>query len=141
MGARFLSRSWLRLKPLIDQKVIAEPIWFKVAQTFPPLPLPELNEKGDKQDIRELFPEEVERRKVDEKYQVEQMHVLWENEKGIVFGREELRKNISGFLGDEADEEVAWKVALLKLKRMQVKNVELDRKREKLLDLKKLRSL
>eukprot|EP00800_Vazella_pourtalesii_P022780 TRINITY_DN900_c0_g1_i4.p2 TRINITY_DN900_c0_g1~~TRINITY_DN900_c0_g1_i4.p2 ORF type:complete len:145 (+),score=18.34 TRINITY_DN900_c0_g1_i4:257-691(+) len=144
MAARFLSRSWWRLKPLIDQKVISEPIWFNVARTFPPLPLPVSADSEHRQDLRDLFPEEVERRKVDEKYQVEQVHVMCESESGLVFGREELRKSLADFSGDEADNEVAWKVALRNLKnqqKMNVKSVELDLKREKLLDLKKLRSL
>ena len=139
MGARFLRKSWFRLKPLIEQKVIAEPIWFKAAEAFPPLPPPDLKETRDKQNVRKLFPEEEDRRKVDEKYLVDQEHVLWETERGLVFGREELGRSLSGFSGDETDEAVAWKVALRDLKshhNMSVKSVELDLKRERLLKLK-----
>ena len=142
MGARFLRKSWLRLKPLIEQKVITEPIWFKAAEAFPPLPPPDLKETRDKRNIRELFQEELDRRKVDEKYQVDQQHVLWETERGLVFGREKLGKCISAISGDETDEAVAWKVALLDLKKqhnMGVKSVELDLKRERLLKLKQFR--
>ena len=140
MGARFLRKSWLRLKPLIEQKVIAEPIWFKAAEAFPPLPPPpDSKEKTDTHNIRGLFQEEMERRKVDEKYRVEQEHVLWETERGLVFGREKLGEYISGIMGDETDEAMAWKLALHKLKdhhNIDVKSVVLELKRERLLKLK-----
>ena len=82
------------------------------ARTFPPLPLPVSADSEHRQDLRDLFPEEVERRKVDEKYQVEQVHVMCESESvdWCLGGR--AKEEFGRFSGDEADNEVAWKVAL-----------------------------
>ena len=140
MASRFLGKSWFRLRPLVDQDIIAEPIWLKVAETFPPLPPPSVEAKK-KEDIRNLFPEEVQRRRIDMKYRMDQTHPLRETESVEAFGREELRKELDLLLENGMKEELAWQMGIKRLwtqYRISATNVEEEVKIRRLLKLKKL---